>query len=550
MNKITTIILHIITFFMLTSCVAEQKKYVIGVSQSSVDAWRLKLQKELVQASYFNDDVDVVLCNADFDVEKQCAQIDSLVDIGVDLLIVSPQENGKIAEHVSNAQKHDIPVIIFDKTIDIKEYTAFMGADNYKIGRLMGEYAVSRLGKRGNVVEISGERTSPPAMERHRGFTDALKSHPDIHIVGHEEGDWKEASGEKAMERIIRKLEKEDPNFMIDLVFGGNDRMALGARKAIDCYTKTHTNSAISHNKAGILYFGIDAVPGIGGGMEMVENGKLTASAIYPTQGGKLIDLALKILKGEPYQKYNDMETSIVTRDNAKVLLLQYKEVEHQDQNIKMMYAKVDNIIAKLNAQTTLLVTFICIFFVIGLLLIIVVRAYRTKNHLYKELQKKTEELYCEKGIVERQRDELEEQRDQLLDATSKEEEEEPTDVSADTDMATDDEIPKSDFMNRFLKVLDTRFSDPTLSVEEIGQELGMSRVQLYRKTKALTGKTPVEIIRIERLRRARHLLEDESLSIAEVAYRIGFSAPSYFTKCYREYYGIAPSDVKNDTNA
>ena len=550
MNKITTIILHIITFFMLTSCVAEQKKYVIGVSQSSVDAWRLKLQKELVQASYFNDDVDVVLCNADFDVEKQCAQIDSLVDIGVDLLIVSPQENGKIAEHVSNAQKHDIPVIIFDKTIDIKEYTAFMGADNYKIGRLMGEYAVSRLGKRGNVVEISGERTSPPAMERHRGFTDALKSHPDIHIVGHEEGDWKEASGEKAMERIIRKLEKEDPNFMIDLVFGGNDRMALGASKAIDCNTKTHTNSAISHNKAGILYFGIDAVPGIGGGMEMVENGKLTASAIYPTQGGKLIDLALKILKGEPYQKYNDMETSIVTRDNAKVLLLQYKEVEHQDQNIKMMYAKVDNIIAKLNAQTTLLVTFICIFFVIGLLLIIVVRAYRTKNHLFKELQKKPEALYCEKGIVERQRDELEEQRDQLLDATSKEEEEEPTDVSADTDMATDNEIPKSDFMNRFLKVLDTRFSDPTLSVEEIGQELGMSRVQLYRKTKALTGKTPVEIIRIERLRRARHLLEDESLSIAEVAYRIGFSAPSYFTKCYREYYGVAPSDVKNDTNA
>lgn len=425
-----------------------------------------------------------------------------------------------------------------------------MGADNYKIGRLMGEYAVSRLGKRGNVVEISGERTSPPAMERHRGFTDALKSHPNIHIVGHEEGDWKEASGEKAMERIIRKLEKEDPNFMIDLVFGGNDRMALGARKAIDCYAKTHTNSAISHNKAGILYFGIDAVPGIGGGMEMVENGKLTASAIYPTQGGKLIDLALKILKGKPYQKYNDMETSIVTRDNAKVLLLQYKEVEHQDQNIKMMYAKVDNIIAKLNAQTTLLVTFICIFFVIGLFLVIVVRAYRTKNHLYKELQKKTEELYCEKGIVERQRDELEEQRDQLLDATSKEEEEEQTDVSADTDMATDDEIPKSDFMNRFLKVLDTRFSDPTLSVEEIGQELGMSRVQLYRKTKTLTGKTPVEIIRIERLRRARHLLEDESLSIAEVAYRIGFSAPSYFTKCYREYYGVAPSDVKNDTNA
>lgn len=76
-----------------------------------------------------------------------------------------------------------------------------------------------------------------------------------------------------------------------------------------------------------------------------------------------------------------------------------------------------------------------------------------------------------------------------------------------------------------------------------------MSRVQLYRKTKTLTGKTPVEIIREERLKRARILLADESISIAEVAYRIGFSAPSYFTKCYREYYGVAPSGIKNDTN-
>ena len=548
MNKITTIILYIITFFMLTSCVADKKKYVIGVSQSSEDAWRLKLEKELVQASYFNDDVDVVLCNAHFNVEKQCEQIDSLVKIGVDLLIVSPQENGKLAEHVSNAQKHDIPVIIFDKTIDIKEYTAFMGADNYKIGRLMGEYAVSRLGRKGNVVEITGERTSPPAMERHRGFSDALASHPDIHVVGYEEGNWKEPSGEEAMDRILKKLEKKDPDFTIDLVFGGNDRMALGARKAIERYANTHSSSTINRNKAGILYFGIDAVPGPEGGMEMVEKGKLTASAIYPTQGGKLIDLALKILKGEPYRKYNDMETSIVTRDNAKVLLLQYKEVENQDRNIKMMYAKVDNIVSKLNAQTTMLISFIIIIIVVGLMLLITIRAYRTKNRLYKELQKKTEELYCEKGIVERQRDELEEQRDQLLDATSKEEEE-PTDFSSGSYPSADSELPKSEFMDRFLKVLDHRLSDPTLSVEEIGQEMGMSRVQLYRKTKTLTGKTPVEIIREERLKRARILLADESISIAEVAYRIGFSAPSYFTKCYREYYGVAPSGIKNDTN-
>lgn len=257
------------------------------------------------------------------------------------------------------------------------------------------------------------------------------------------------------------------------------------------------------------------------------------------------MDLALKILKGEPYEKNIDMETSIVTADNANVLLLQHKEVVNQDRYIKKMHARVDNILAMVNTQKLLILVFIFVVFVVSILLVISVRAYRMKHRLYEQLQQKNEELQREKGIVERQRDELEEQRDKLLDATTKDDDDA---AAAPLDQATapqsaNEEMPKNEFMEKFLAIIDQSLSDSDLSVEDIGQQMYLSRVQLYRKVKALTGSTPVEIIREQRLKRAHILLADTSLSISEVAYRVGFSAPSYFAKCYKDFYGKSPSE-------
>lgn len=205
------------------------------------------------------------------------------------------------------------------------------------------------------------------------------------------------------------------------------------------------------------------------------------------------------------------------------------------------MYARVDKTLTMLSAQRALLISIIIVVIVVCMLLVITVRAYRTKHHLYQELRRKNDELNIEKEKVERQRDELEEQRDKLLDATVSNDD---ADGSApNLNQNSGDTLPKNEFMDRFLHCLDDRFSDSDLSVEDIGQEMCLSRVQLYRKVKSLTGKTPVEIIREERLKRAHVLLQDSSLSVSEVAYRVGFSAPSYFAKCYKEYYGKSPSD-------
>ncbi len=128
----------------------------------------------------------------------------------------------------------------------MKNYTAYMGTDNCRIGRMLGDYAASLLGGQGEVVEIAGEHGSSPAIERHNGFADALKAHPGIRTVGYEEGNWKREVGRGRHGKGFTPQQKENPDFTISLVFGGNDRMAVGARAAIERYRSTHPQSALA----------------------------------------------------------------------------------------------------------------------------------------------------------------------------------------------------------------------------------------------------------------------------------------------------------------
>lgn len=214
------------------------------------------------------------------------------------------------------------------------------------------------------------------------------------------------------------------------------------------------------------------------------------------------------------------------------------------------MHARVDTILGQLDTQRIILFGIIGMTFVLSLFTILTVRAYRVKHNLNRELKKKNDELNEEKAKVEHQRDELEEQRDQLLDLTetlknksnSGSENECAAEAKDNEPKVKPEVMEENSFVSRFLQYVGEHLSEPDLSVEDIGEGLCLSRVQLYRKIKSMTGKTPVEIIREERLKRSKVLLEDASLSISEVAYKVGFSAPSYFTKCYKDYYGKAPS--------
>ena len=100
-------------------------------------------------------------------------------------------------------------------------------------------------------------------------------------------------------------------------------------------------------------------------------------------------------------------------------------------------------------------------------------------------------------------------------------------------------------FMKRFASIIQSHLSDAEFGVEDACGEMAMSRVQLYRKVKALTGKTPVEILRQTRVERAREMLLTSDKSISEIAYACGFNAPSYFNKCFKDAYGLTPGELR-----
>ena len=311
---------------LFLSCSNGKKTYVIGVSQCSEDSWRKKLNGELRDATYLHDNVTLRVVSANDDDKLQTRQINAFTDEGVDLLIVSPNQINTVTPAIDRAYDSGIPVILLDRKTGAGKYTAFIGADNEKIGRTIGEYIATRLGGKGTVVEIRGLEGSSPAIERHNGFVSAISNYPGIRLLASESGTWLQQSGDEVATKMFAK------GIVPDYVFGQNDRMAHGAWQA-----------AKRFGLAGRMRFvGIDALPGKDGGIKLVRDGVLDASYIYPTRGDLVMRLALDILEGRPYERDNSMKAALVTKDNAETMLMQAEEMSHISGRLEKLHRRVD----------------------------------------------------------------------------------------------------------------------------------------------------------------------------------------------------------------
>ncbi len=308
------------------ACNPSKKTYTIGVSQCSEDNWRDKLNGELRDATYLHDNVKLHVVSANDNDKQQIGQINAFTDRGIDLLIVSPNQVNSVTPAVDRAYDKGIPVILFDRKTGSDKYTAFVGADNEKIGHTIGEHIATRLGGKGTVAEIRGLEGSSPAIERHRGFVEAIKNDPDIHLVAVEDGTWLQQSGAEALDKILAK------GIVPDYVFAQNDRMAFGAWQT----AKRHGLDK------RIRFVGIDALPGKDGGIRLVLDGVLDASYIYPTRGDIVMQLALNILEGRPYERDNYMKAALVTKDNAETMLMQAEEMSHISGQLEKLNGRVD----------------------------------------------------------------------------------------------------------------------------------------------------------------------------------------------------------------
>ena len=513
MNNIKTLLLVTLTALacICISCTNKEKHYVIGVSQCSDDIWREKQNAELRMGNYFHNNVELRFAAAYDSDQRQIEQIDSLVACGIDLLIVAPNQVATISPAIDRAYDSGIPVIVFERKTNSQKFTAFMSADNYEMGRQMGEYIAKRLNGNGKVLEVMGLKGSSPAIERHKGFVDAMKNYSRMEIAATLQGDWTEETGYD----IVRKWKKANPNVAVDMVFGMNDRSAIGARKAF-----------LEAGDSRPLYCGIDGLPGKNGGIKLVNDSVLDASFIYPTNGDRLLQLALDILDGKPYQKETRMMSAIVTHDNARVLLMKTEETMRQEENLDRLHQMADSYLKELDTQR--MITWMAFGGIILLIAVIVLL------YLYRLGKVTLRRERMVNSLWELKKEEL-----PTLDSPASGDD---TILEAQTDKGN---AATSIFFTRFKDVVESKLEESELGVEELASEMNLSRVQLYRKVKAITGASPVELLRTARLKRGYQMLMTTDMSISEVAYKVGFTAPSYFTKCFKDEYGILPGDVR-----
>lgn len=372
-------------FLLLAGCSGQQRRYVIGVSQCSEDEWREQMNKEIVREGLFYPGTEVIFRSAGDDNRRQIHDIEVLMRNKVDLLVVSPNEADAITPVIEKAYSKGIPVILVDRKIHSNKYTAYIGADNYTIGYNVGEYIASRLQGKGKVVEVMGLRGSTPAVERHRGMMDVLREYPDIQVVASIDAGWRRDRARLAFDSLLVH------NPEIDMVFAHNDRMAAGAYEAAMKYQRQHE----------MLFVGIDALAGEGYGVEQVASGQLDATFIYPTGGDRVMQTAMAILTGKPFEREIMLSSALVNKGNARVMRMQTEQIRQLDEKIDMLDKQINHFLTRYASQRILLYTCVVMLALFGIALFVAVRGFWTKNRLNAELSE--------------QKKQLEEQRDQLI---------------------------------------------------------------------------------------------------------------------------------------
>lgn len=321
MKALRKLIILVVCCTVIFGCKKKDKTsiYTIGFSQCiGSDLWRRTMLDEMKMELSLHPGVRFIYADADGNSRKQVQQVKDMVDQGIDILIISPNEAQPLTGIVEQTYNKGIPVIVIDRKTASTLYTAYVGADNVEIGRMAGEYMGNLLKRKGNVIEIMGLPGSSPAIERERGFADGLKKFPNVRIVRQLYGDWLKDHAETQLSQTASQLP------VVDAIFAHNDVMASGARAILNT----------RHIGKKIRLIGVDALPGEGGGLQMIDSKIIDASLLYPTGGKEAIVTAFKILNKEPFLKENILQSQVIDSTNAQLMKLQWNRIASQHNDI------------------------------------------------------------------------------------------------------------------------------------------------------------------------------------------------------------------------
>lgn len=404
-------LISLVLLLGLFSCTNEgQHKYKVAVSQCSKDNWRRTANEEFLREASFLKDIDLEIRAVSDNSEAQIRDVEDFISEKVDLLIISPNESSKLTPVVNKAYKNGIPVILYDRKIDSDQYSAYVGADNRQIGSQIGYYVQGHFiedNQTCNILIVRGTKGSTADIERYDGLMSALKNIKNVHVIGSVYGNFLK---DDAYRQVKSMLQSELYGKHVDVVIAFNDAMASGAH-----------NAFLEKNSHGSVpaIIGVDALPGESGGINLILNGQITASFMYPTGGDAVINVANNILKGKPYARQNLLNTAAVDMTNARVLKLQYDQIENRQKQIDTLNLTLGDSQDILRTYKIYLLITLILLMIIIVAVASILTLYRTKSRLNVQLNEQNEQIRIHLKELEKQKEELIGLSRQLEDATN-----------------------------------------------------------------------------------------------------------------------------------
>lgn len=340
MARFNKLLLIIIAISLCSCSENETKTYKIGFSQTGFnDEWRKAMNQSMKIQAGFYPEIELTILDGEDNIEKQINDIEQLLKKGVDMLIVSPVISKPITPVVDRAFKMGIPVLIVDRKIEGQNYTAYLGGDNYHVGTNVGNYLASINSEDKKIIEIKGLPGSSPALERSLGFNSIIKKTSYLKVVKTIEGNWESDSIKDSLSKALNDIKD------VDYIFAHNDRMALGAWELAKGKDLNHS----------IKFIGVDGLPGPNGGIQLVQEGVLLATILYPTGGDEAIKLAMKILKGDKIPKNNVLNTTVIDSRNADIMKNQFDKINQHQIDIEKQQIKIKKQQETYSTQTNIL---------------------------------------------------------------------------------------------------------------------------------------------------------------------------------------------------
>ena len=363
----------LLLLFYLFSCQSEKEKevYRIGFSQAmTTDNWRKAMNREMEVEASMHSNISLEIKDAENDVEKQIAQINSFIEEGVDVLIVSAIQSQPITSVIEKAMAADIPTIVIDRKIEGSNYTAYVGANNIQIGESAANYILAHTLDSTSIVEIKGQEGSSPAYERSEGFNSVISKNPRAIIVGEINGNWEEESMQAELDSLLQSIPTPD------FIFAHNDRMALGAWEV--------AKKLGIHNK--IRFLGVDGLFGPSGGIQLVKENILDATILYPTAGTEAIKTAKRLAEGEGVNKNIILNSVVIDPVNVDMMKNQFEKLQQQQKDIEQQQVVIADQVSTYKSQSNLvrlMIGLLIMLFVLSVWsVILVLRLKKSKRNL------------------------------------------------------------------------------------------------------------------------------------------------------------------------